>query len=494
MNNKKRHAYISEILLVTMILLLAMAPVFITEFSPITDLPQILTQVQQYNKLQITINPELTIAPWYYPNNLIYHPMIVLSKFFNPMLTGKITIALILVISIISSYALTKIYNLSVASWILSNSLLFNISFYWGFISFLIGWPFFCLLLMTTKLKAHTGKTLITAAVLVLLYLSHSLWLLMGTTWLLISCINEGFHRLPRKMLELSPAWLLAQSWYPKMIANRSSSPIDLSARWQTNVTERLYLENLTDAALGGIPGSIEPIIIIIVVIWIATSAIQSRIIKTLTVSKPLYIAALVVLSAYIAFPDIYVNTIKFNKRWLAFGLILLLIALPQPKIKYVSNTILGAIGLICFISLLAATIKSWIDFNYEDADGFSESLQHIDESHRVLGLDYYRGSLNVKGQPTLQFFSYASAIKGAHPSFSFAEHYSGIVQANLHGKINKHRSYVAEPGLATEESVKEFDRIIMSGNDTQHSFWAKQLNLVQINKSETIWRTYQPK
>lgn len=482
-----------QFVLATAVALAAAAVPWFSTYPPVTDLPQHLAQIASLESVLGGHGGGMIMTPWYYPNTLVYLPLYVLWKIFDPALVGRSILSLILFISIAASYALASARRRPIENWLLSTTLIFNVSLYWGFLPFLFGWPFICLyLVLAGKADGHRNAFALTAVAL-FVYFSHSLWFLMLNAWVFVLWIDRPSVARLRMFVPLLPAWALTAVWYPSLSAMRKATT-ETAAFWHTFGAERFAPEAFTDAALGGIHGDLEGAILIVICIWMGVGIVQNRRSLAECIDRPLLIAGLLMLLAYLILPNAYMNTIVFNKRWLSFSLVLLLIALPAPRIPGVPQRVFGVIGLACFLALWLSTCKAWHDFDREDTVGFDEVLAGVKRGHRVLGLDFQRGSMNVKGRPTLHFFAYAEALRGASLSFSFAEHYSGIVQyQGVRPKAWK-RGLVFDSALASIDDVRHFDRVIMSGDQMQHRVWSGRLQLEAVGSGDGNWRLYRPR
>lgn len=473
-------------------MLAAVLPWLVT-YPPLTDLPQHLAQIVSLEKVLGGHGEGLILTPWYYPNTLAYLPIYLFWQVLDPLDAGRAVLSLFLCTSVLASHALAVARSRPIPNWLIATPLVFNASLYWGFLPFLIGWPFFCLYLIVAEWPESHRKSAALMAIAVAIYFSHSLWFLMLNAWVLIVWLRKRALPGLRPLLPLLPAWGMAAAWYPSLAEKRSAS-VDTAPHWTSLPAERLWPDALADAAFGGVYGNLEVAILLMMGLWMAAAIFQNR--KTLTrdSDQPMLVAGLAMFFAYVILPDKYMNTIVFNARWLSFSLALLLIALPAPRLHRVAQRALSVVGAASFLALWLTTCKAWIDFDREDTVGIGEVLAGIKREHLVLGLDFQRGSLNVKGLPTLHFFAYAEVLHGATLSFSFSEHYSGIVQYKGRRETGWKRGLLLEPGQARIAAVRHFDRVVMSGDDSQHDFWSQYLQLEPVGRNNGLWRLYRPR
>jgi hypothetical protein len=185
--------------------------------------------------------------------------------------------------------------------------------------------------------------------------------------------------------------------------------------------------------------------------------------------------------------PEKYLNTIYFAQRWFPGGLVLLLLALPLPRLKKKIPAVLMSVTLLIFT---VQTTLHWAFFNQRELSGLRSSLALITPENRVLGLDYIKTSQFIRGRPFLQINAYAQAVKGADISFSFAEHGSGIVSYRIP------RLAWWTPGLEWEaEKVRlsdfsHFDRVLVNALPSGHEAFGR-LEILQAVTGEGRWRLY---
>ena len=240
---------------------------------------------------------------------------------------------------------------------LLVSVLLFNLSLYWGFLNFLVGWPFFVLwFVLTTKNDEGTFRPkdiLLYALAAFLLLQSHALWFALGTAWLiLVNLVRKTRAQVfALKFLSLLPWGIYSALWYPALSASRISAGFDTAPHWFLSPVERLFPQNLVNSAFGGLRGMTEPILFCGLAAWLGIALWKNRNGLRGKVDRDLLLAAFLFLGIAWLAPDKYMDTIHFASRWLPCGLILLLLAAPTPFAKAAQGR-LAAFGLLAAFTI----------------------------------------------------------------------------------------------------------------------------------------------
>ena len=474
--------------LITVALVLLIVPFFFVHFPPLTDLPQQLAQIHLFNETVQGNADDYTIN-WWGPNTLVYLLLGACASVFPPPLSGKVA-ALILVV-LWSGATLFLGWQrrrpLVVALPVLI--LVFNPSFYWGFVNFMIGWPIFVLWIIQS-LKPLTPRRWVTLLVLgILLYSAHALWFLMGAVWLVLSIAFQprDWKRSALRLTPIVPVGIMALIWFSVLSSARQSAGFDMAPRWFTLPFERLAPGYLLDSMLGGIKGVWEPLVGLAVLLWIVLAVYSNRGKLRKTTDTPLFVCALLMIVTTIFAPEKYVNTIYFAQRWFPCAVVLLVVALPPPVID--KNLLRGyALGLLLVFSL--GTARAWHLYEKTELTGLAGSLDALPEGQRVLGLDFARTSEIIKGRPFLQTFAYAQVFKGGELNFSFAEHHAGIVRYKTQRKYPWTPALEVSARLVQQSDFRHFDYVLVHGDDAVHTRMAG-LQVLQSATDSGAWRLY---
>jgi len=467
---------------------LAILPVVLTEFPPSTDLPQHIAQVRLFlDTLKSSGGPYA--IQWFGPNNLIYSLILIFWSVLPVAYVGPAVLVLIVFLWIAAIFLLAAGKGRSTEAAILASLLVFNQSFYWGFLNFMTGFPVFVLwFALTTKAPGHRSWKLYTGLVgtSFLLYGSHALWLAAGGAWLVLIGLLKRIKakEFLLRLATLIPCGVVALLWYPRMSLARAASGFDVAPHWSP-LFDRL--SSFADAAFGGIRGPVELMVFVFLYGWCGLSVWQNR--KRLRgfIDKDMLAAGGFFLAIVIIAPDKFMNTIFFGSRWFPIALIFLLLSLPVPSIRRLSAK---AVALMIASVFFLITAIAWHKYGTEDLSGFRESLEHIPPSSTVLGLDLLKSSEIIKGRPFLQLFAYAQVFKGCELNFSFAEHYSGLVAYKTKRQISW------TPGLGWfAAKVKKtdfafFDYVLVNGPEADHKTLSSFRELSPMTLSGR-WRLY---
>lgn len=393
-------------------------PFFAVHFSPIADLPQHLAQIRLFGEALADPDGPYRIQ-WLTPYLLAYLPL-SLAWLITPHETAGRTAMLILALSWVAAvHGLAAARGRPASAAVLASVPFFNHATYWGFYSFVLGWPAFVLwfLLTTRPLRERfrPGDALLYLATAWLLYLSHALWFAVGIAWwLLRSALARPPLRIAALQLaSISPVLIMAVVWYRQL--SGFSSP----ASWFVTPSGRLSFSWLVDATLGGLRGPAEYGMVGLLAAWVGLAVYRHRDRLGVAIDRDLGLAAAFFFGLALLLPDKYQNTIMFATRWQPMAVVMLLLCLPAPAWTPRVRTAVALTALALFV---AVTGLAWVEVEREEYAGLAESLKALPEGTRLIGLDYVKTSAVIKGRPFLQTFAYAQVVKGGQLNFSFAE------------------------------------------------------------------------
>jgi hypothetical protein len=477
-------------------LLLLSLPFFFVHFIPVADLPQHLAQIRLFE--DILKNPqqgEFSINA-YGANSLVYFLVGFNWIIFEPVLAGKAVILELVVAWAIALFTLAKYKERSPVIALISCIFIFNTSLYWGFINFLMGWPIFIIwyLFVVDDKKSHPRlkQCFVILVLSILLYLAHALWLLAGLLILLIGNIvrKRNAKLWVAQALCLVPIGIWSITWFFQFAAARGHLSFDTSPYWHTPPIERLHPLWIINSVLGGIRGPAEAMICIGLCCWIILSLQTNwgQIRKLL--EQDFFWIGIVFTIIVLLGPEEYMNTILFAQRWAPLAVIFFLYSLPLPKIS--DSARLGTAFLfLSFFSI--ATCYSWYQFEKKENSGLEESLIHISDNSKVIGLDFVHESKYIGGYPFLQSFAYAQVLHGGMLNFSFAEHHSGIVVLDPAKKRMRQWTEGLEwyPEWVKPGDMKQFDYALIHTSEIHHEIFAEKPELKPLT-TEGMWRVYQ--
>lgn len=470
----------------------ACSPLFVIRYLPLTDLPQHLAQVALLDEHLKGVANQYVVAPWYFPNNLIYLPLYMLFRVTDPLTAGKLMIAALIAVPIFISFYLSFRKSSTVTACLLALPIAFNHNLYLGLLNFLIGWPVFLWLVQQFDHPAKPPKRIGLATAGLLLYFSHALWFLIAGIWVFLrhrTSLKNAFSTLTTTFGLPS---LMAIAWFPQLHKLRGDSGANIGAEWLIPIPDRLDWYRITDATLGGLANSIESTWLLIAMLYLIAAGITNRHLRYLGYSPALASAAGLLAGCYVLLPDFYLNTMSFNSRWLPYAWWLALLASPPLNVTHVTQRTTRMLAALIFIAITAATSRAWHLYEQEDLKGFDEALLALKSGEQVLGLDFWRSSYELKGVPTLQLFAYAQVFKQCSINFSFAEHYSSIMHYRGIREKPWNRRLLWQPGRVTKTDADYFDAVLISGTTQHHETFSKKLDLVAITgNEESVWRLY---
>jgi hypothetical protein len=467
---------------------LAIVPILLAPFPPATDLPQHIAQIRLF-KEALADPGGLYVIQWLGPNNLIYAFLLAFCAVLPVGLVARASLILIVLLWMAAIHGLGAGRSRTLATVTVASLLIFNQSFYWGFLNFLIGFPAFILwFALTTRDSRRTSWSLwaALAGTSALLYGSHALWFAAGGAWLVaISMIKKvPFRAILWRLSALVPCGLITLLWYPHLSGSRATAGFDTAAHWSP-LFDRLA--SFLDAAFGGIRGPVETVVFVFVLLWAGLSIWQNRNQLRGLVDHDLLAAAFFFLAIVIVSPDKYMNTIFFSSRWFPPAMIFLLLALPSPSVPRLSSKSLAL--AVAALFLLMTTVV-WRTFETKDLSGFKGSLERIPDSSRVLGLDLIKESENIKGRPFLQLFAYAQVLRGGELNFSFAEHYSGLVAYKTKREIRWTPGLEWQGSNVRRSDFAFFDFVLVNGEEKDHRMLSTFAELSPATHSGR-WRLY---
>ena len=323
----------------------------------------------------------------------------------------------------------------------------------------------------------------------ILLYSSHALWFLFGCIWLLFWSIYQwqGWKSLIQRLSPVIPMVIVSIIWFYLHTINVKEAGFTIGPYSFNSLFDRLTLGYFTNALLGGIRGSVEPILLIIIFIWIIVSLITNRKQIKEKIDFPLLTIAGLFFLIFLFAPEAYVDTLYFSKRWFPIAMILFLLAIPVPTIN---KKWLYSVQFIMLVWFSVKTATAWSLYEKNELTGLKKSLNALPRNQWVLGLDFIKHSQYVKGRPFLQTFSYAQLLKGGDLNFTFVEHNSGIIRFKEMRKIEwtLNLEWNAEEVINTD--FMYFDYALVNAEPQYHAYLSK-VNFLRPVTFEGRWRLY---
>jgi len=473
------------------VFLLAAVPIVLLPFPPVTDLPQHIGQLLTAIEHAHDASGPFVIL-WGAPNTLCYGFLYLLERVFSLAVLGRAVLLAMTASWIIAIYTLAARRRRPPETALLASLFLFNISFYWGFLNFWVGFPvFIAWFFLTTRRdpKAPVGWIALLVLTSFLLYGSHMFWLFVGGLWFgLISLVRRlPFRALVIRAATLIPAGLLTIFWFMKFSVYQTASELDKAAEWSTPPFEKFFTLWFRDSAFGGGAGYLETILFYFVLAWIAAAVFTNRKeLKQRIDSDLLILAGLLFVISFFA-PDMARNTIYVSGRWVAPFFIFLILALPAPRVPAAVRKSAAAAAVLAFFLV---TTQHWIAFDRTELAGFRESLAAIPKGAHLLCLDFAKGSRYFKYRPFLQIYAYAQIFRGADLAYPFAYHGTGLVAFREPFKMPWKNQLDWYPDHAQGVDILHFDYVLVNGTPYHHGHRLPKTLLTPVT-AEARWRLY---
>ncbi|MGA8148242.1 MAG: hypothetical protein WB870_11805 [Gallionellaceae bacterium] len=484
----------NEFLAATLLsMLLCAAPFFVVDWLPMIDLPNHLAQAHLVGKVLSANQPDMLIN-WLSPDTLTTWVLALLLLVLSPLLAAKAMVLGLILLSIAGIALLARKIGAGVIVVPLSAGLLFNQSFYWGFLPFIAGFAAFLFLMVAwLGLRRASWRGIIFLALLFLLvYFCHILWFAVAALAVLLSALASPERSRKWRVLVLAalPAVGLALFWYPAM-HNNWMSPSEMAPYWVIPLLVRLRPDYVA-FCISGLNADFKIFLLVIVLLFIFAGIAMAIFGKRRMVSVPLFLLALLLLAAYLALPDKYNNTVLFAVRWLPYALIFFLLGCLAP-IRFAKRRI--AILLVAFIvlgSYALLTAHTWNSMEKEEWSGLMQAMEKLPPRQTVLGLDFIRKSARINSAlPFATGAAYAQALRDCEVNFSFAEHASSLVTYKTIPTRPYQRKLNIFSQMVNRTDVGFFNFVLVNADEVTHDKLAEFLGITPVTH-EGRWRLYE--
>ena len=464
-------------------------PFLMTQYPPITDLPQHSAQIRLF--LETLGNPSQSAykIQWLTPYSVSYAVLGGAWALFGPLNAGRMAMLAIVLLWVGSIHGIAWKRDRSGAAACVASVFALNHVINWGFYSFAIGFPAFCLWFALTSERDSSTKPIVRGLTLLvtafLLYISHVLWFAAGVLWLGLSglILRRDVRGSVRDLALLLPLFVAIWFWYPLFSHSSMATP----ALWVSGPLDRLTFSAICDSALGGIRGPTELIVLGAAFAWIGLGLLQHRTNLVELIDWPLLLAGGMFFTLAVVLPDKYMNTIRFGQRWMPPALIMFVLALPSPAVRPLIRRA-AAIALVAIFCIFVS--KAWLNFEHTELSGLPQALKALPESPRVVGLAFGNKSDFVKGYPFIQMFAYAQALKGGTLNFSFAEWSPCLVVYKKPFVRPWTRGLEWFPQRVQESDLNYFDYALFMGPDELYTKLAHDPRLAPVTTTGR-WRLY---
>ncbi len=411
-----------------------------TAFPPSTDLPQQLAQIRLIEAANTAEGSQASPyeLQWWHPNKGGYVVLLLAQRLGGNEGAPRLAMAGLLVFWLLAIHGLAVVRQRPAAAAVVASLLVYNLSLAWGFVNFLVAMPIFLLVLVMGQRPWTRRSGPIYGLLWATLYIGHILWLAMAVLWLIIDGLlliwtsradpRRAVALVSRKLLWGLPVWILSSVWF---IGFRATG-VDDRLFWGRLPWQRLHPDWLTESLFGHLQGATEPLLVSMMVAWLFIGWWQRRGNFRVSLDSQLLAAGLLLVAAALVLPAVYHHTILFAARWLAPGLVLVLISWPAPRLLRGTATA-WALGLCVLWS--GAISSAWWAYNNHELRGFEAALNAIpsaasrlENPPRIIGLDFVRTSSRVDGFPFHHLVAYAQLRHGGELNRTFADDPSSLV------------------------------------------------------------------
>lgn len=474
-------------------------PFLAVRWAPITDLPQQAAQVRLLGEALADPASPYRVQ-WTAPNVLALPVLVASWAATSPLAAGRIAMMALALAWVGAVHLLALRRGRPAAAAALASVLVFDQSLYWGFYSFVIGFPVFAGWLLLTadddpEMRERDRERPWRRApwlllVAMLLFMAHALWLAAGLAWLALDT-TLGWRRRPLavhawRWAAVMPVVARAAIWFASIGDTGMATP----ALWAPEPWRRLAPEHLAEAAFGGIQGRFETLLLALLLAYLALAVLTRRSLSG--GDRHLAAAGAMLFVFTLVLPDKYTNTIFFDERWMPAALALLVLAAPPPRIAGRRWPAAVAVGLavVALASQALVTAAVWQRVEAEELSGLDAVLAALPESPRVLGLNLGPPSRWLRSAPLAHVPAYAQVARGGELNFSFAQFPSSPVVYEKLRPVTWTPHLELLPMNVKRSDFVQFDWVIASGSEEIHARFEAE-PLTEPVTAEGRWRLY---
>lgn len=479
--------------------LVLLVPLVAVAHPPVTDLPQVLTQVVDLQRWISGDDPRLEWL-WWHPNGLTVWVFWLLTRPFAPAFWGVVVLlsSAAVWVGAIHAWVWTERRSLG-AAW-LASGLFFGPVLAWGFFNFLWGLPAFLLWIFVLQRAPAWSPLRHGVAVFLsalLLYTCHALWFGMGmfiggllTVFQLRSGLRSSAPdlraHLQARALAVLPLLGLGALWYTTFYNGLYSGFMVEGL----DPIERLAWPELRDAWVGGSPHAMQDLYLVALLLWLSAGAVAWLVdVRRTRVVRWNHGAALLAGSVFLLaglwLPSYSAPTMDFALRWMPPAAVLLVLGAASWRLPWgIQNTA----AVLAVVALSGAVTASWVGFHEDHMQGFDEAIAAVPEGSRLIA-QTHSGEIN-RYLPLSRMSAWARVERGAELDFSFAlfRHMSIRTRDREHVMWNPNASL---PGQrARLEDIAVFDVVLVEGEPAVHASYRREPFLVPVSPPGR-WQLY---
>ena len=483
-----------------MLLLVLGLPWLLAPWPVGTDLAQHAAQVEL---LRRAIGGDAVLGvSWWAPNSLVYWLLAPPVWVLGPVAGVKLLSWGLVAASTGLGAWLCHMRKASAELSLLAAIFCFNSTLYWGFLPFQLGWvAFLAWLIAMLSPQDNDARHLALLAVLSAVVLwSHSLWFgAAGIAGVACTLVRPGVWRQRVvRGLPAIPAALWASWWVPRMSSERAARGFDMEARWFVEGAARFKADFFGTGVFGHILGDYVEVMGGLCMAAVLLLAHIRRDERERGADRELLAIAALMLLAFAKFPDKYVNTIEFARRWAPYACAMAVLGgihRLMPTWRQLNDRVPRPAAWLIALPLLVAltwTGTTWRAMSHQELSGLDEALALVGELEepRTVGLNHIPHSRFVRGAPYIQQFAWAQALHGGTLNFSFTEHGSGIVY-ELNPRPHSWTGGLEwMPERFSGRDLQYFDVVLLGGAQEHHARLAAMPGIKPLTTSG-MWRAY---
>ena len=484
--NNDRQQLNKYLLIFAITSLLSLIPFLFVKFLPCTDLPQVLSQTNSFYKA-FYHGSERYLVNYTHPNTFSYYLMFALWHFFKPFQVAKISLIFFNLAGIAAIFLIAYKTNRPTANAVFASIFLFNSSFYYGFIPFLSGWPFFALFWIIINSQKKSLKWIFKIiATTFLLFYTHNLWLVAATGLTLLTLAynykTNSSQDILATILAILPSIVYSTYWF--FIFRQAKKLQSMTIKIPPSIPPVIRAHPKLLGLLSNISiNSLIPILIAVTAFlyFFYTSKKEKP-------HSMLLLTAIMGFIFYFFVPNYYFDTILFSARWLPYAFIFLILSAAGYK-KF--NPLFLKVSLVIFLATMIYQGVIWHKFEKQELDGLEQCLSLTAKNSNLAWVDLKKESKFILFRPFLQAGSYADLLKDCKTNFSLAYHKTGILQFASEDEdkdqwlFNDHKTF-------SSEDARKYEYVMVIGNKSQHERIQNELNLKKISSGNTTFQLYQ--
>ena len=402
------------------VLALSTLPLWMTTYLPMVDLPQHAGQITALREY-LNGNPVFTEPfeiNWFTPYLLGYLLVYALSSVFSLAFSTKLLVAAAVIGLPMAARRMLDYCGADKDLAYLVIPASYGLSFYWGFLSFLVAAPFGLLFFMLAVSFARNPawpKAVGIVLFAVFLFFSHLMVLVLASA---VSVAYGFFHHLGsirRQLIHVVPfvvpvplvlAWMLIIK--DDSVAVREAAPVYASLL--ANVTG-LLTKHTGLSGLGIVPA----------LVMTAATFGYPLMAKYRVSRKPeRWLPFVIVLAFYFIVPWALLGSVYLNERFGIFLAVFWFLAFDRPEHVQPRVMLVPAAALFAF---LAVTFVSFNDFD-RDARDFDRLTAQMEPGKRVLQMPVYWSGPGFDKPVFAHFASWYQANQAGIVDFNFAYFY----------------------------------------------------------------------